>query len=376
MATKADCNTFGPRFLGGRLGRRDGLFDQIVLKILQASPLLHCFADIFWTELIFGLLVGMFIVAFWKSGWGRIINQGLVGVDPPLPSDPETEQNASEQHQHVPRSFNNEITTGIWVIAGYKTGQQPFANNLALAIWYMTTLPCCSIAKDAITSQTSNPELPSSRKPLQMASSTARNSKTSSIETQGSSNSCEKLGAERLPPPRLPAAEFPLKPMGVGSPKIWRSNEMKTSEQRIMFIIFHHGSSFFYQHLESLFLSHVASKDSAQTFASGPENIDERRKGHCGNSSFQWPFRRFPERFALVWWLLISVDCWCHGFVAATLKWEDLFYYIYIYTCIYYARGWWTSVYHFFQCSLGYQGCDPYPYGGFLKYELDGISPF
>jgi hypothetical protein len=117
-----------------------------------------------------------------------------------------------------------------------------------------------------------------------------------------------------------------LKPMGVGSPKIWRSNEMKTSEQRIMFIIFHHGSSFFY-HLESLFLSHVASKDSAQTFASGPENIDERRKGHCGNSSFQWPFRRFPERFALVWWLLISVDCWCHGFVAATLKWEDLFYY-------------------------------------------------
>ena len=110
---------------------------------------------------------------------------------------------------------------------------------------------------------------------------------------------------------------------------------------------FHHAFSFFY-HLESLFLSHVASKDSAQTFASGPENIDERRKGHCGNSSFQqWPFRqRFPERFALVWWLLISVDCWCHGFVAATLKWEDLFYYIY--TCIYYARGWWTSVYHFF----------------------------
>lgn len=167
----------------------------------------------------------------------------------------------------------------------------------------------------------------------------------------------------RLPPPRRPAAEFPLKPMGVGSPKIWRSNEMKTSEQRIMFIIFHHGSSFFYQHLESLFLSHVASKDSAQTFASGPENIDERRKGHCGNSSFQqWPFRqRFPERFALVWWLLISVDCWCHGFAAATLKWGDLEK----------MHGGdehpFTSVYHFFQCSLGYQGCDPYPYGGFLK---------
>ena len=130
----------GPQIFGGRLGRRDGLFDPIVLKILQASPFSHCFADIFWTELIFGLLVGMFIVAFWKSGWGRIINQGLVGVDPPLPSDPETEQNASEQHQHVPRSFNNEITTGIWVIAGYKTGQQAFANGLALAIWYWQ--PC------------------------------------------------------------------------------------------------------------------------------------------------------------------------------------------------------------------------------------------
>ena len=158
-----------------------------------------------------------------------------------------------------------------------------------------------------------------------MASSTARNSKTSSIETQGSSNSCEKLGAERLPPPRLPAAEFPLKPMGVGVMK-WRPVQW-TETNHVHH--FHHAFSFFY-HLESLFLSHVASKDSAQTFASGPENIDERRKGHCGNSSFQWPFRRFPERFALVWWLLISIDCWCHGFVAATLKWEDLFYYIYI----------------------------------------------
>ena len=52
----------GPQIFGGRLGRRDGLFDPIVLKILQASPFSHCFADIFWTELIFGLLVGMFIV--------------------------------------------------------------------------------------------------------------------------------------------------------------------------------------------------------------------------------------------------------------------------------------------------------------------------
>jgi hypothetical protein len=63
MATKADCNTLGPRFFGGRLGRRDGCSDQIFLKILQASPFSHCFADIFWTELIFGLLVGMFMVA-------------------------------------------------------------------------------------------------------------------------------------------------------------------------------------------------------------------------------------------------------------------------------------------------------------------------
>jgi hypothetical protein len=67
MATKADCNTLGPRFFGGRLGRGDGFSGQIVLKI-QTSPFSHCFADIFWTELIFGLLVGMFIVAFWKSG--------------------------------------------------------------------------------------------------------------------------------------------------------------------------------------------------------------------------------------------------------------------------------------------------------------------
>ena len=51
-------------------------------------------------------------------------------------------------------------------------------------------------------------------------------------------------------------------------------------------------------------------------------------------------------------------DCWYLLIVDATASLRgDLLY----------ARGWWTSVYHFFQCSLGYQGCDPYPYGGFLK---------
>ena len=142
---------------------------------------------------------------------------------------------------------------------------------------------------------------------------------------------------------------------------------MKTSEQRIMFIIFHHGSSFFY-HLESLFLSHVASKDSAQTFASGPENIDERRKGHCGNSSFQqWPFRqRYPERFALFWWLLIFVDCWCHSFAAATLKWGDLLY----------ARGWWTSVYHLFCVFTRVPGLWPIPIWRFPKIGIRWFHGF
>ena len=221
----------GPQIFWGKTRKSATDFSgQIVLKILQASPFSHCFADIFWTELIFGLLVGMFIVAFWKSGWGRIINQGLVGVDPPLPSDLETEQNASEQHQDVPRSFNNDITTGIWVIAGYKTGQQPFANDLALAIWYMTTLPCCSIAKDGYNFANIKPwaaQLAQGRCKWHHLRLETRRHPVS--RRRAPATPAELLGAERLPPPRLPAAEFPLKPMGVGSPKIWRSNEMKTS---------------------------------------------------------------------------------------------------------------------------------------------------
>ena len=209
-----------------------------------------------------------------------------------------------------------------------------------------------------------------------MASSTARNSKTSSIETQGSSNSCEKLGAERLPPPRLPAAEFPLKPMGVGSPKIWRSNEMKTSP-----VNRNESCSSF----SSCFLIFLSSG----IVVSIPCRLKRLRPDLC---FWTWEHRRTTKRslweFVIsvtfspisrkvcpglmivdICWLLMPRLCCCNFEMRGSIL-------LYIYTCIYYARGWWTSVYHFFQCSLGYQGCDPYPYGGFLKYELDGISPF